>query len=252
MSAGLPPTVVFFDAVGTLFRVRDSVGDIYARAAIEFGVTADAGRVNRAFFQAFKAAPPAAFPGCSPVQLPELERAWWRDVVDRTFDICELRDRFSDFSDYFNVVFDRFATAETWEVYDETLAVLRHLQRHQVKLGVISNFDTRLHVVLDALHLRDYFQSVTLSTAVGAAKPNARVFERATQTLDINPELALHVGDSHAQDYVGARHAGLQALWLRRCDPMMNEDPAEFPPAADAISDLTGITARLGLELAIA
>ncbi|MEO1133196.1 MAG: HAD-IA family hydrolase [Cyanobacteria bacterium J06639_1] len=244
--------VVFFDAVGTLFRVRDSVGDIYARAAIEFGVEAEAERVNRAFFSAFKAAPPAAFPNASRTELPALERAWWREVVDRTFEICELRDRFADFSSYFDLVFDCFATAAAWELYDETLPVLQSLREEGVTLGMISNFDSRLHAVLDALELREYFQSVTLSTAIGAAKPAARVFQVATQTHDIPPDRALHVGDSHEQDYLGAKRAGLQALWLLRRDPMLDEGAVETPPARDIVSDLTGVRAKLGLGLAIA
>lgn len=252
MSVPNAPEVVFFDAVGTLFRVRDSVGDIYARAASEYGVVADADRVNQAFFQAFKSARPAAFPNASDAELPDLERAWWREVVERTFDICELRDRFVDFSSYFNLVFDRFATASTWKLYDETLPVLQQLRRARVPLGIISNFDSRLHAVLDALALREYFQSVTLSTAIGAAKPDVRVFQTATRTHGINSECALHVGDSYKQDYVGAKRAGLQAVWLLRQEPMLDEGTVDSPPAAETVSDLTELQARLGLDLAIA
>ncbi|MEM6447413.1 MAG: HAD-IA family hydrolase [Cyanobacteria bacterium J06642_2] len=243
----ISPTVVFFDAVGTLFRVRDSVGHIYSQAAAEFGVLAEADLINRAFFQAFKAAPPAAFPDASATELLVLEREWWRAVVERTFELCELRDRFSDFPSYFQVVFDRFATASTWELYEETLPVLRFLQSQQVTLGIISNFDSRLHAVLDVLGLRDYFQSVTLSTAVGAAKPDSHVFAVAARTHAIAPARALHVGDSHKQDYLGAKRAGMQALWLLRREPMLDEESVPHPPDADVISDLTGISARLEL-----
>lgn len=246
----MTPTAIFFDAVGTLFRVRGSVGEIYSGAAAEFGVVAEADRVNRAFFHAFKTAPPAAFPGASAAELPELEREWWRAVVERTFEVCELRDRFADFSTYFQVVFDRFATTAAWELYDETLPVLQHLRRQQVTLGVISNFDSRLHAVLDALNLREYFQTVTLSTAVGAAKPDSRVFAIATQKHQIAPERALHVGDSHKQDYLGAKRAGMQALWLLRPHPMLDEGTVERPPETEVIADLTGISAKLGLDLA--
>ena len=56
------PQVVFFDAVGTLFGVKGSVGQIYRALASHHGVEADAVRLNQAFFQIFQAASAFTFP----------------------------------------------------------------------------------------------------------------------------------------------------------------------------------------------
>ena len=61
-----PPQVIFLDAVGTLFGVAGSVGQIYSEIARQHGVRADAEELNQAFFRTFKAAPPMAFPDADP------------------------------------------------------------------------------------------------------------------------------------------------------------------------------------------
>jgi putative hydrolase of the HAD superfamily len=56
-----PPQVIFFDAMGTLFGLRESVGDIYRQIAESYGVQVDSSQLNQAFFESFKNAPPLAF-----------------------------------------------------------------------------------------------------------------------------------------------------------------------------------------------
>lgn len=210
------PQVVFFDAVGTLFGVRGSVGEIYRDIATEFGVTDPnaAADLNRAFAAAFRAAPPAAFPGVDPAKIPGLERAWWRSVVAAT--VAGTTLRVTDFEAFFTAAFEHFATAAPWELYPETIAAIAHLQAAGIELGIISNFDSRLPRVLAAFGIASYFQSVTVSTLAGAAKPDARVFQAALAKHGTPPEAAWHVGDSRTDDWEGARAAGLQATWLVR------------------------------------
>jgi len=208
------PQAIFFDAVGTLFGVRDSVGHAYARIAAEFGVMAPPDRLNQAFFQAFGTAPPMAFPGCSPSELVPKETAWWRAIALDTFATVGVLDRFADFEAFWQRLYAYFAMAEPWEVYADTRPVLDYWRKQGVTLGVISNFDSRLLPVLDALALRSYFDVVVYSTAVGAAKPDPQVFAVALGHFPAGA--CWHVGDSYTADVVGAQGAGLQAFWLDR------------------------------------
>ena len=242
-SAVLHPSVIFFDAVGTLFRVRGSVGAVYSQIAADYGVHTQPETVNRHFYAAFKAAPPAAFPNAGD-RLAQLERDWWQAVVAQTFEGVGVLNKFRDFPRYFREVFDIFATDAVWELYPETLSVLETLQHRQTRLAMISNFDSRLYQVLAALGLDGIFHSVTVSTAVGAAKPDARVFDVALLKEGVAPLEALHVGDHQRQDYQGAKHSGLQALWLNRAQPMIVVEEQQAPPA-DTIADLCGIVERL-------
>ena len=241
--AVLNPNVIFFDAVGTLFRVRGSVGEVYSQIASDYGVQTEPELVNRHFYAAFKTAPPAAFPNAGD-RLPQLERDWWQSLVERTFESVGVLEKFRDFPRFFRDVFDIFETDAAWELYPETLSVLDVLKHRQIKVAMISNFDSRLYKVLSALGLDGVFHSVTISTAVGAAKPNSAVFDSALRQEDVMPAEALHVGDHQRQDYQGAKQAGLHALWLNRAQPMMVLEDRQAPQA-DTIADLFGILDRL-------
>jgi putative hydrolase of the HAD superfamily len=73
-----------------------------------------------------------------------------------------------------------------------------------------------LYSVLEALDLSQFFTSITISTEVGAAKPDPQIFEIALKKHNISSQSALHIGDSWQEDYQGAIAAGLKAIWLRR------------------------------------
>ena len=83
-------------------------------------------------------------------------------------------------------------------------------------LGVVSNFDSRLHAVLDGLSLTNFFSTVVISSERGFAKPSPHIYRAALRELGTVPEKTLFVGDRFVQDYQGPRSAGLEALWLVR------------------------------------
>lgn len=210
------PKVIFFDAVGTLFGVRGSVGEIYGEMAQQFGVRADREALNQAFFRAFRQASPMAFPGVDAAEVPAHEFAWWRQIAFQSFQQVGAIAQFTDFSAFFTALYDHFKTADPWYVYPDTIATLTQWRDRGVQLGVLSNFDSRLYPVLSALGLADFFHSVTISTEVGAAKPNPLVFQSALEKHGCLPAAAWHVGDSYQEDYLGAKEAGLRAIWLKR------------------------------------
>jgi putative hydrolase of the HAD superfamily len=216
MPSQTPPRVIFLDAVGTLFGVAGSVGQAYSTIAQQHGITADPERLNQAFFTAFKAAPPMAFPGSEPTTIPQQEYNWWRRVAQQTFSSAGVIDKFVDFDGFFADLYAYFATAAPWRIYPDAPKALQRWRRWGIELGVISNFDSRLHQVLAELNLAEYFQSVTISSEVGAAKPSPAIFAAALQKHGCSPAEAWHVGDSENDDLQGATAFGLKAVWLVR------------------------------------
>jgi putative hydrolase of the HAD superfamily len=226
--------VIFFDAVGTLFWVRGSVGEIYRQFAAKAGVQVDAIALDQSFMKSFRAAPRAAFPGASSVELPELEYAWWKAIAQNSFNGIGVFEQLGDFETFFRPLYDHFALADPWVVYPEVPDLLQCLQDRGVELGIVSNFDTRLHAVLQVLELGQYFSSLTLSTQIGFAKPSVEVFQAALEKHHCPPQNAIHVGDDWAEDYQGAIAAGLQGIWLNRTGAKHG--------AAWEIPDLTELT----------
>ncbi len=212
------PKVIFFDAVGTLFGVNGSVGEIYGQIAQKYGVDADADALNHAFFQSFRKAPPLAFPGTDLTSIPNKEFHWWRAIALQTFETVGVLEQFRDFDPFFDDLYAHFATAEPWRVYPETPGTLNYWRSQGVELAIVSNFDSRIHRVLDALGFAPLFSSVTISTEAGSAKPDFKIFEVALNKHDCPPAAAWHVGDSFKEDYEGAKAAGMRAVWLKRRD----------------------------------
>lgn len=210
------PKVIYLDAFGTLFGLKDSVGQLYSNLARSARVDTDAQAVNRAFYQSFAAAERLAFPGAAPATIPGLEYRWWRAIVASTFEQVGVLEKFDNFDAFYRDLYDHFATATPWQIYADTLPSLKRWQAMGIELGIISNFDSRLHQVLAVLELVPYFQSVTISTEVGVAKPSARIFQAALVKHRCTAAQAWHVGDSKAEDYAGAQAAGLRAVLIAR------------------------------------
>ncbi|MGH7986105.1 MAG: HAD-IA family hydrolase [Candidatus Binataceae bacterium] len=206
--------VVFLDAAGTLFEPREPVGDSYARIARNFGVPASGAAVSTAFRRVFHSAPGLAFGlGHDAVELRRLERQWWHEIVARVF--AEI-GHFDDFEAYFDTLFGYFADPRHWLADPQAASLLRGLKAQGLQLGMISNFDWRLYAILDGLGLLAYFDSVTISSEAGWAKPSAEIFRVALAKHGASPVEALHVGDSLPLDIGGAKAAGIAAILLAR------------------------------------
>jgi len=103
-----------------------------------------------------------------------------------------------------------------FRLHDDALGAIDAIERQGVRLGVVSNWDCALPDHLEALGVADRFAVIAVSATVGAAKPDPAIFRHATDAAGVDASRALHVGDRLAEDYQGARRAGLRALLLDR------------------------------------
>jgi putative hydrolase of the HAD superfamily len=205
---------VFFDVAGTLIVTRERIGYSYARLAREFGLDADDKAVGAAFRRAFNAAPGLAFgPGHDAHELRRREREWWRRVVADTF---AGFGPFRDFDGYFAALFDFLGDPANWKADPEAEPLLASLKKRGLTLGVISNFDYRVYGILNGLGLGAYFDSITISSEAGSAKPSPDIFKVALGSHALAAAEAIHVGDSAQMDLAGAQGAGLAAVLFDR------------------------------------
>ncbi|MBH0194433.1 MAG: HAD-IA family hydrolase [Nitrospira sp.] len=216
METGVSIRVVFFDAADTLFRVKGSVAEIYLHYAVQYGfpqTQESLPAIRQAFSRAFREAPPPIFAATEPAQLKQSERLWWFDVVHNVFYRVGMFERFDDF---FDRIFEVFEDAGSWSLFPEALSTLTSLKASGVELGIISNFDSRLFPVMRGLGIADLFDTVTISSLAQAAKPATKIFQLALDKHAVDPEEALHVGDSLREDVEGAEKAGLHAVLIDR------------------------------------
>ena len=90
-----------------------------------------------------------------------------------------------------------------------------------------------------------YFVAGLTAKEAGMAKPDPRIFEMAASLAGVPADSVLHVGDDPALDVVGARAAGMQAVWVNRHGHTWShaaDTPVQVP-------DLHALCAALGLGL---
>ena len=121
--------------------------------------------------------------------------------------------------------------------YPDALPALRELRGRGLTLVVASNWDCSLPEWLRPAGILELVDGVVTSAEVGAAKPSARVFERALAVAGVDPVQALHVGDSVDADIEGAAAAGVRGVLLQR--------EGSPPPGLDAISSLRELATLL-------
>src|SRR5262249_52770750 len=146
---------VLFDAAETLFTTRGSVGEIYGSMARKYGSKASADAIQRSFVRHFR--------GAGPVSTEDQKR-WWKNIVHAVFNDVGMVENFDQF---FNEVYETFRGSQGWILFPETAEVLQELRSRHLQLGVISNFDSRIYSVLEALGIRHFFNSITLSSETG-------------------------------------------------------------------------------------
>jgi HAD superfamily hydrolase (TIGR01549 family) len=126
-----------------------------------------------------------------------------------------------------------------FEVYPDVRPILDYLRGRGVGLAVISNWHCGLaHFVAD-LGLASYFDHVIGSADCGFAKPDPRIFARASTLLGESPVHILHVGDSYEADYQGGREAGFHVALLER-------GAEEHPQTESVVRRLADLRSVLG------
>jgi putative hydrolase of the HAD superfamily len=202
---------VSFDVGNTLITSWPSVGHVYAEIAARHGCVNVTPEVFEARFQ-------AVWPGR--LHLAET-RAGWEQVVDEVFegliDVPPSRT-------FFPELYDRFAQADAWRIYDDVLPTLDRLAAMGLRLAVISNWDERLRELLGRLGLGVRFETTVVSSEIGHAKPRPEIFAEATSRLGLPAHRILHIGDSAEADLHGARAAGFHALQILRNAPQPGSD----------------------------
>jgi len=113
-------------------------------------------------------------------------------------------------------VYEAFGHAERWRAYDDVRPALERLREAGVRVGIVSNWDTRLAQIFEGLGLTSLVDVVVSSAAVGLHKPDPRIFELACERVGVEPRLCAHVGDHYYADVLGARAVGMTPVLIER------------------------------------
>lgn len=204
---------VLFDFAGTLFMPRFGAARVEA-AARTLGLHLPGDEYGRLAEACWAAGIPGGPP---PREVPSELRALYdhRDLSSTAhraayaglISTVELPDpRLA------GAIYDQVREPEGWLLYADARAVLDALERRGLRIGVLSNVGFDLRPILLGHSLGQLARYCTLSYAVGAVKPDPRIFEAALRTIRSEPSQTLMVGD-HEVDR-GGEALGIRTLIL--------------------------------------
>jgi len=204
---------VFFDVGGTLLRVEPSVGEVYATYARPFGFKGSGKELNRLFHKEWINS--GGIESLGKKSGEQAERDFWKSLV---FQVFEHSGGLENFEHYFEIIYEAFARKDHWHVFDDVIdsGILEKLKNSSITLGVVSNWDSRLHTILKGTGLAEYFDFILASAEVGSAKPDKKFFIEAIRRSGVKPAEVCHIGDDLRADIRGANSVGIEAILIDR------------------------------------
>ena len=138
-----------------------------------------------------------------------------------------------------------------WKPESDAHATLNELKNRGYRLGMISNAadDADVQSLVDQARLRPYFDKILTSAGEGIRKPDERIFNKLLDHWRLAASKVAMVGDMLSADILGARNAGMFAVWIRRhADPEISQRDLQYiqPDAViDTLSELLDLLQEL-------
>ncbi len=235
------PRAVFLDAGHTMLYAHPGLGEIYAETTAELGLRLPPEAFVKAFRPAFRryALDHAGDTTSSDAQ----DREMWYEITRSIYDMLPGSGAL-DFDAWFEALYVRFGDPKVWRLYDDVEPALVELRGAGYRLGIVSNWDSRLRGICIGLGLDRLLDFMVISAEAGVRKPDARIFREALRQAGARPDEAVHVGDLPDEDVRGAREAGLRAVLLDRGVHLAPGDRPADVPILTSLAELPALLAR--------
>lgn len=201
----MPIRALFLDVGNTLLTERPSRFELYARAARDRGVEIDEAAMSALMRLAHREVPrevDGAF---------RYTDRWFERYIECIFHEHLGLER-AELEPLATSLFARFSLPETFVLFPGALELITSARDLGLRVGVVSNWSTRLPGLLERLGLAARLDFVVCSAIERLEKPDRAIFDRALALARVDPEAVLHAGDDVDRDVAGALEAGLRAV----------------------------------------
>lgn len=237
MAEAQPLRAVFFDVGGTLVRPRLPMGEVVVRRARAAGVPLgpdDEMAIGRRL-EALVAERPGR--GEAFTYPPQRSRGRWTRIYRASLDrVCPPHEAESIADE----VWKELSSPAAYALYPDVRSTLRTLSNAGLLLGVVSNWEKWLPDLLERVGISPLFGCTIASGVVEVEKPNVAIFAAALRAGGLEPDEAVHVGDSVSDDVGGAIGAGMHAVLLDRTDTSGGFTAAPVITTLDELPPLLG------------
>lgn len=218
------PKVITFDAYNTLYATTLPVMEQYSIVARKYNINIDPEQLKERFPAVFKALKKEHPSYGKYTNITAIE--WWSLLIRNVFHPAEASNEMID------EILSRFEGEQAYKVYPDVLVFLKEvkLKHPHVVLGIISNTDPIVDILLKNLGLHDFFEDhIYLSYNLGVKKPSKEIFDRAIEdicskvpgllessSLKDLKRRCWHCGDEATNDLHGAEQAGWNGVLIDR------------------------------------
>lgn len=138
-------------------------------------------------------------------------RSWWNSLVVHIFRASLIPPgsiSTKTLETIADELIEEYKSGECWTKVDCADEILTEINNQVKTVGVLSNFDPRIHCIIKDIKL-PRFDFVISSYETGFEKPDQRIFRAAERYVDgIKPEECLHIGNDVEKDFEAAKNAG--------------------------------------------
>lgn len=128
--------------------------------------------------------------------------------------------------------------------FDGMEPLLRELQQRYL-LDLVTNGRGQFQrCSIDGLGINHFFDVVIISEEVQLRKPQPEIFWKATDALNVQACESIFVGDSPKADVIGAKNAGMKAVWKRSS---YHEKPEEADAIINELEEISSILKSLNI-----
>lgn len=212
--------LVTFDVTNTLLKFRAEPGKQYGEIGAMYGLLCDKGALVKSF-KAHYVKMSQEHPNFGLNTGLGWEQ-WWKMVVSGTFKDAKFDAEEKKLDAISTHLIEVYKTSACWQQCYGAQGLLSYLRSKKIPLGCISNFDPRLHTILENNKLKHFFKFMLGSYEVGFQKPDSKIFEAAMKESglkNLKSEECLHIGNSVVFDYDGATNSGWNPLLIHDRSP---------------------------------
>jgi putative hydrolase of the HAD superfamily len=195
---------VVFDAVGTLIVPEPSVADAYHEIAERFGSLLTRDEIQQRFKTVYKRLMTSETRDLATSE--DIEHRYWQDIV------AEVLDDVQDRPACFDALWKHFTQPTSWKLIEARGELLKNLKLAGHNLGMASNFDGRLHGIVDGIPELRQIDQLWISSEVGWKKPAPAFYETIIKDTGVRSDQILFIGDEPINDVDAPRRHGMHVL----------------------------------------
>lgn len=107
-------------------------------------------------------------------------------------------------------------SGSTAYLFDDVTETLKELKK-KYKLALLSNGNPKSQRrKLATINIDDFFEYILISGEFSVNKPDPLIFKHVAMQLSVPCERCVYIGDNYEVDILGAKSAGMQAIYINR------------------------------------